>query len=142
MSAVAKVGLLFTGNAPAAVGVVIAADRTGKGIRTAPRDALIALSVDERDLGQAFGLHRAMDSFGAFLGPLAALGLLALAVSDAYDAVFVGSACAAAIGLLVMVLFPVTSYWPLLLLVLSDRAAAVAKAAAERRRNPTPRSAG
>ena len=105
MSAVAKVGLLFTGNAPAAVGVVIAADRTGKGIRTAPRDALIALSVDERDLGQAFGLHRAMDSFGAFLGPLAALGLLALAVSDAYDAVFVGSACAAAIGLLVMALF-------------------------------------
>ena len=103
MSAVAKVGLLFTGNAPAAVGAVIAADRTGKGIRTAPRDALIALSVEERDLGQAFGLHRAMDSFGAFLGPLAALGLLGLAATDAYDAVFVGSLCAAAIGLLVMV---------------------------------------
>jgi MFS family permease len=105
MSAVAKIGLLFTGNAPAAVGAVIAVDRTGKGIRTAPRDALIALSVEERDLGQAFGLHRAMDNLGAFLGPLAALGLLGLATADSYDAVFVGSACAAAVGLLVMVLF-------------------------------------
>jgi uncharacterized membrane protein len=46
------------------------------------------------------------------------------------------------VALLVMVLFPATSYWPLLLLVLSDRAAAVAKAAANRRRNPTTRSAG
>ena len=68
-----------------------------------PRDALIALSVDERDLGQAFGLHRAMDSTGAFLGPLAALGLLALAGSASYDAVFVGSLCAALIGLIVLV---------------------------------------
>ncbi len=105
LSAISKIGLLLTGNAPAAVGAVIATDRAGKGIRTAPRDAMIALSVDERDLGQAFGLHRAMDSLGAFLGPLAALGLLGLAVAGSYDAVFVGSICAAAIGLLVLVVF-------------------------------------
>ena len=97
LSALAKIGLML-GTGATTIGAVIAVDRTGKGIRTAPRDALIASSVAERDLGQAFGLHRAMDSAGAFLGPLAALGLLALAGSGSYDAVFVGSLCAAVIG--------------------------------------------
>jgi len=103
LSAVAKLGLLATTSA-SGIGMVIAADRTGKGIRTAPRDALIAGSVAERDLGQAFGLHRAMDSAGAFLGPLAALGLLGLAASQGYQAVFLGSLCAALVGLVVLVL--------------------------------------
>ncbi len=84
---------------------MLVADRTGKGLRTAPRDAMIALSVDERDLGQAFGVHRMLDSTGAFLGPLAAIGLLALAGTTSYDSVFVGSLCAALIGLLILVLF-------------------------------------
>jgi MFS family permease len=44
------------------------ADRLGKGIRTAPRDALIADSVDETQRGAAFGFHRAGDTFGAFIG--------------------------------------------------------------------------
>ena len=108
LSALAKLGLLLVGNAPAALGTVLAIDRTGKGIRTAPRDALVAAAVDPRDLGQAFGLHRAMDTLGAFLGPLIAVGLLLLAGSAAgapYDAVFVGSLSAALIGLLVLVLF-------------------------------------
>lgn len=105
LSAVAKIGLLGTAGAPGAVGAVIAVDRTGKGIRTAPRDAMIAHSVPEADLGQAFGVHRAMDSVGAFLGPLAALGLLLLAGSGGYSAVFVGSLCAAVLGLLVLALF-------------------------------------
>jgi MFS family permease len=48
-------------------------DRFGKGIRTAPRDALIADSTDERYRGRAFGFHRAMDSLGAFFGVIAAL---------------------------------------------------------------------
>lgn len=104
LAAVAKLGLVLV-TTPAAIGAVLAVDRTGKGIRTAPRDAMIALSVDDKDLGQAFGLHRAMDSVGAFLGPLAALGLLALAASEDYQAVFVGSLCVAAIGVLVLVLF-------------------------------------
>jgi len=48
-------------------------DRTGKGLRTSARDALIADYTPESQRGQAFGLHRAMDSLGAVLGPLAAL---------------------------------------------------------------------
>ncbi|MBI5804763.1 MFS transporter [candidate division TA06 bacterium] len=48
-------------------------DRTGKGLRTSARDALIADYTPESQRGKAFGLHRAMDSLGAVLGPLAAL---------------------------------------------------------------------
>lgn len=51
-------------------------ERTGKGIRTAPRDALIAASVDEHSRGVSFGFHRAMDTAGAFLGLLSALLLV------------------------------------------------------------------
>lgn len=51
-------------------------DRFGKGLRTAPRDALIADSVPESSLGSAFGWHRAMDTLGASLGPLIAIFLL------------------------------------------------------------------
>jgi MFS family permease len=104
LSALAKVGLLGA-SGPAALGAVIAADRTGKGIRTAPRDALIAQSVPEPDLGQAFGVHRSLDAVGAFLGPLAALGLLALAGTADYRVVFVGSLCVALVGLLLLGLF-------------------------------------
>jgi len=56
------------------------ADRVGKGLRTAPRDALLNLSVRADQRGLAFGFHRAMDNFGAVIGPLAAAGLLALGV--------------------------------------------------------------
>jgi MFS family permease len=48
------------------------ADRIGKGIRTAPRDALVAGSIDEKQRGLAFGLHRAGDTAGAFFGLLIA----------------------------------------------------------------------
>ena len=51
-------------------------DRVGKGIRTAPRDALIASSTDEHVRGRAFGFQRALDHGGAMLGPLLAFGLL------------------------------------------------------------------
>jgi MFS family permease len=51
-------------------------DRLGAGARTAPRDALIAASVDERDRGKAFGLEGIGDNAGAFLGPLLAVALL------------------------------------------------------------------
>jgi MFS family permease len=54
------------------------ADRVGKGLRTAPRDAMLSLSVDPSRRGLAFGLHRGMDNFGAVIGPLTASGLLAL----------------------------------------------------------------
>jgi len=51
-------------------------DRVGKGIRTAPRDALVADSVDEHQRGLAFGFHRAADTGGAVLGLLIALGVI------------------------------------------------------------------
>lgn len=53
------------------------ADRIGKGLRTSPRDALLAASVPAERRGLAFGLHRAMDNAGAVIGPLIAAGLLA-----------------------------------------------------------------
>ena len=56
--------------------IVRFADRVGKGIRSAPRDALIAASADPAVRGRAFGFHRAMDTVGAVCGPLLAWWLL------------------------------------------------------------------
>jgi MFS family permease len=58
-------------------------DRLGKGIRTAPRDALIADSTDEPYRGRAFGFHRALDTLGAFLGVLTAFVLVGMASANA-----------------------------------------------------------
>ena len=55
-----------------------AADRVGKGVRTAPRDTMIAEVVADDVRGRAFGLHRAADHVGAIIGPLAAAALLAV----------------------------------------------------------------
>lgn len=57
-------------------------DRIGKGMRSAPRDALIHDGVEDKDLGKAFGFHRAGDNFGAVIGPLLALLLLSLLNDD------------------------------------------------------------
>ena len=51
-------------------------DRVGKGIRTAPRDALIAAAAGPEQRGRAFGFHRSMDHAGSVIGPLLAFGLL------------------------------------------------------------------
>jgi MFS family permease len=72
ISAASKPLLYFAGSWPFVLGVR-AADRVGKGVRTAPRDALLAESVSARERGRAFGLHRAFDSAGAALGLIAAL---------------------------------------------------------------------
>lgn len=61
---------------------VRSADRVGKGLRTSPRDALLALSAPPDQHGAAFGFHRAMDHAGAVIGPLLALGLLTWVTSD------------------------------------------------------------
>lgn len=103
LSAVCKPLLLVAGSLPV-IGAVLAADRTGKGLRTAPRDAMISLASAPEARGRAFGVHRAMDTAGALLGPLAAFLILRQAV-DGYDAVFTVSFCVAAAGLLVLVLF-------------------------------------
>lgn len=68
-----------------ATGQVLAirvADRFGKGVRTAPRDALIADSVLPSQRGYAYGLHRAADSFGAVMGPIVAWALLTWGVVE------------------------------------------------------------
>ncbi len=57
-------------------------DRFGKGVRTSPRDAIIAESVDRQRLGRAFGLHRSMDTLGAVVGPGLAFFLLAFFAND------------------------------------------------------------
>ena len=115
LSAVARLGLLVVGNVWALVAGVVMVDRIGKGIRTAPRDAMISLSSREEDLGAAFGVHRALDTAGAMIGPMIGFGLLTLA-PGAYDAVFVVSLCAALIGLGCLTLFvrnpPITPAGP------------------------------
>jgi MFS family permease len=101
ISAVCKLGLILAGSSLAAISAVVYADRVGKGIRTAPRDALISLSAHPKALGAAFGVHRAMDTAGAMIGPLLAFGLLA-AAPRRYDTVFVVSFCFAIIGVAVI----------------------------------------
>jgi MFS family permease len=104
ISAVCRLGLLAAGRAWLGLAVAIASDRLGKGIRTAPRDALISLSTPSMRLAQAFGVHRALDATGAMLGPVVAFALLAV-VPRGFDVVFVTSFCVAIVGLGVLVLF-------------------------------------
>lgn len=68
--------------APWHVLLVRVLDRTGKGLRSSPRDALLAASVPKESRGAAFGFHRAMDHAGAVLGPLLALALLTWVTDD------------------------------------------------------------
>lgn len=103
LSALCKPLLLAVHTLPL-IGAVLAADRTGKGLRTAPRDALISLSSPPQGRGRAFGVHRAMDTTGALLGPLVAFLILRQA-ADGYDAVFTVSFCVAMVGVLVLLLF-------------------------------------
>ncbi len=72
-------------------------DRLGKGIRTSPRDAMIAASCAPEARGKAFGLHRAMDTIGAFFGPLLAILLLSV-FHLGYKAIFIIAFIPAGIG--------------------------------------------
>ncbi len=99
LAAIAKPGLAAAFVWPTALFVRFL-DRTGKGIRTAPRDALIADSTDESQRGRAFGLHRAMDTSGAIIGPLIALGLLAWFGQHNYRPVFLIAGIPGAISVL------------------------------------------
>lgn len=76
-------------------------DRFGKGIRTAPRDALIADSSDANKRGAAFGLHRAMDTAGATIGVIIAY-LLFVSVQRDFNSIFLLSLIPAALGVLVL----------------------------------------
>jgi len=100
VSALARVGLLFATGFGALVAVV-AVDRLGKGVRTAPRDALITASSPPENLGRSFGVHRMLDTVGAAAGPLLAFAILVV-IPDGYDTVFVVSLAFAIVGVVVL----------------------------------------
>ncbi len=104
LSTACRAAMLAVGGTVTGLSAVVLADRIGKGIRTAPRDALISLSSAPDRLGVSFGVHRAMDTAGAMLGPLVAF-LILLAAPGQFDAVFAVSFCFALLGLAVLVLF-------------------------------------
>lgn len=103
VAALARVGLLFASGF-GALTAVITADRIGKGIRTAPRDAVITASSRPDNLGASFGVHRTLDNIGAAVGPLLAF-LILLLIPDGYGTVFVASLGFAVIGVTVLGLF-------------------------------------
>jgi MFS family permease len=82
--AISSLARPFTGAAVSAwqIAGVRALDRVGKGIRTAPRDSLIASSAEGSMRGQAFGFDRAMDHTGAVIGPLLAAGVFLLLIDS------------------------------------------------------------
>ncbi len=104
LSAFCRIGFLVAGKSLGVIGAVVFLDRTGKGIRTAPRDAMISLSTPTDQLGTAFGVHRALDTAGAMIGPLLAFGML-VAAPERFHPNFVVSLCFALIGLAVLLLF-------------------------------------
>ncbi|WP_328997638.1 MFS transporter [Kribbella sp. NBC_00709] len=104
LSAISKLGFLAAGSTVPAIGAVLAIDRAGKGIRTAPRDALISLSSAPETMGRSFGVHRALDTVGAFLGPLVATAVLWASLGD-YNSIFVTSFCLAACAVIVLTTF-------------------------------------
>src|SRR5262249_15294903 len=104
LSAGCKIGLLAAQNSPVPATSALFADRVGKGVRVAPRDALISLSAPPQRLGSAFGVHRAFDTLGALIGPVVAF-LVLEAAPKAYDAVFMISFLFAILGLAILVLF-------------------------------------
>nr|WP_307858581.1 MFS transporter [Microbacterium flavescens] len=100
LAAVARMFLVFASGF-AAIAVVITADRIGKGIRTAPRDALITAASRPDSLGTAFGVHRTLDNIGAAIGPLIAF-LVLLVIPDGFHTVFLASLAFAIIAVAIL----------------------------------------
>ncbi|MGE5630624.1 MAG: MFS transporter [Caulobacteraceae bacterium] len=89
---------------PLQVLIIRFAERIGKGVRTAPRDSLIAGSSSVDNKGKSFGFHKAMDNSGAIVGPLLAFAVLSVFPGN-YRRVFLISAVPAIFGVLAIVLF-------------------------------------
>jgi MFS family permease len=104
LSAVTKLILPTAGSSTFGLGAILAVDRAGKGLRTAPRDALISLSTPENRQATAFGVHRALDTVGALFGPLVTFGLLSW-LGDKGDPIFVVSFLFALVGLVLLGFF-------------------------------------
>ncbi len=103
LSMAARIGFLFAGGFWSLT-AVITGDRIGKGIRTAPRDALITVSAQPEHLARHFGVHRMLDNIGAASGPLVAFFILML-IPNGYLTVFVVSLAFAVIGVAALALF-------------------------------------
>jgi MFS family permease len=101
-SAVSKLFLL-SAHSFGAFSAIATADQLGKGLRTAPRDSMIAASTPRDALGRAFGVHRSLDTLGALLGPLMAFVILDVVPND-FHSVFVASAAFAFMGLAALLL--------------------------------------
>lgn len=104
ISTVSTLGLVAAQGAWVASVSFLYTDRLGKGIRTAPRDAIISLSVVRGRLARAFGLHRAFDTAGAVAGPLVASLVLARNVNG-YQSVFIVAFFASVVGLAALLFF-------------------------------------
>jgi len=104
LSTIAKPLLAVSAVWPAALGARFV-DRLGKGVRTAPRDALMADVTPEETRGRSFGFHRAADSVGAVLGPAIGLGLFE-ALSHHYRLVFAIAFFPALAGVIALSLVP------------------------------------
>jgi MFS family permease len=108
LAAITRPILAFVSSWPQVLAVRLA-DRVGKGIRGAPRDALIADSVDENERGFAFGFNRAADHLGAVFGPVAAFALLYFIADNSreptlqeYQQVFLLASVPVVIGLVIV----------------------------------------
>ena len=88
---------LVSGTAAHILGIRVV-DRIGKGVREAPRDALLSLSAKKGEIGRSFGFQRAMDSAGAILGPLVAFLILSL-FPGAFNTVFITAFCVGILAL-------------------------------------------
>jgi len=98
LSALSRIALLAAGSVWTLVAATLALDRVGKGIRTAPRDAMISLSSPRHELATAFSVHRALDTCGAVLGPLTAFLLLRF-LPEGFNVVLMASFCIGLVGL-------------------------------------------
>jgi len=96
--------LFAAARAPLDVFLIRVADRVGKGVRTAPRDALLCESVSAERRGAAFGLHRTLDQAGAIVGPVVASAVMVLFGFVVRD-VFLLSLVPGAAALLIILLF-------------------------------------
>lgn len=102
LSAAARIGFLFAGGFWAIAGIVTG-DRIGKGIRTAPRDALVSGAAQPEYLARSFGVHRMLDSIGAATGPLLAFLVLVL-IPNGFSTVFIVSLAFSVLGVAALVL--------------------------------------
>jgi MFS family permease len=104
LSAICKILMFAVGGAWGWILAVTSIDRIGKGIRTAPRDALISLNTPPNLMATAFAVHRALDAGGALLGPIVTFILLAQ-IPGGFDVLWVTSFLFAILGVAALWLY-------------------------------------